>query len=554
MPRRRLVAIACAAATLAAPQAAHAGGSPPAAWNAFLSQALALAQTDFSAVRGAPDAALPNRFATTFAADPAFARNCFIERLPQTWNLDCELTGYASDPVQAAKDAIAALGPAFEGRNVSLGSDYQYWLRRAADYSEVTIVRGFTDTAVHVWVDQAIHVANVPPDMIPAVPILADTSTTAQPREQIVGTGTVIARDASGSDVLAILLEGATKNVEAGSHVGPGHWQLRPARIVARAPDSHLALLRVEPALNALPAAFSGASALGTQANYVAFRDCFPDLPTDLVCPASSSAASIAAQRANGTELEFQGGGQDWPGAPLLDAGGNVVGIANGSLDTAAAANVALAVETLQAFLKPYGVALALHAAAAATPPPEIAALLASVVRIQAGDQAGTGVVVRAGDGRIVVLTAAHVIGRLHYAYVFRPSGARLEARVLRADAAHDLAALDAGAAAGAPLALAAALHRGMRIVTIGYPRSSYQFTGPVTPKYGDGLISVLDAADGLIGYSVPTDYGNSGGALFDPGHRTVAGIVRGEYGLGGYAGIDVPTIRRFLSSLQGAP
>jgi len=104
------------------------------------------------------------------------------------------------------------------------------------------------------------------------------------------------------------------------------------------------------------------------------------------------------------------------------------------------------------------------------------------------------------------------------------------------------------------PLELAAALHRGMRIVTIGYPRSSYQFTGPVTPKYGDGLVSTLDAENGLIAYSVPTDYGNSGGALFDPVHRTVAGIVRGEYGLGGYAGIDVATIRHFLTGLQGVP
>jgi S1-C subfamily serine protease len=554
MTRRSGTALACVAALLAAPAAAGADGSPAAAWTAFLTPALALAQTDFAAVRGAPDAAIPNRFATTFAADPAFARNCFIERLPQTWNLDCELTGYPADPVQAAKDAIAALGPAFEGHNVSLGSGYQYWLQRPADYSDVTIVRSFTNGAVHVWVDQPIHLANVPPDTVPVVPVLADTSTTAQPREQIVGTGTVVTRDASGSNVLAILLDGATKNVEVGFHIGPGHWQLRPARIVARAPDSHLALLRVEPAANTLPAAFSGAPALGTAARYVVFRDCIPDLPTDLVCPASSSSASIAAQRLNGLELEFQGGGQDWPGAPLLDAGGNVVGIANGSLDTAAGANLAVGVPALQTFLKPYGVALVLRSGAAIQPPPEIAALLPSVVRIQAGAEAGTGVVVRSFDGKAVVLTAAHVVGRLHYAYVFSAAGEKRAARVVRADPGHDLAALDPGAAAGAPLELAAALHRGMRIVTIGYPRSSYQFTGQVTPKYGDGLVSTLDAADGLIGYSVPTDYGNSGGALFDPAHRTVAGIVRGEYGLGGYVGIDVPTIRRFLATLPGAP
>jgi hypothetical protein len=31
-----------------------------------------------------------------------------------------------------------------------------------------------------------------------------------------------------------------------------------------------------------------------------------------------------------------------------------------------------------------------------------------------------------------------------------------------------------------------------------------------------------------------------------------VAGIVRGEYGVGGFVGIDVATIRRFIASLKG--
>jgi S1-C subfamily serine protease len=550
---RRLVAATTVAVLFAGPHAARADGSSPAAWKAFLDAAFALAPTDFAAVRGAPVANLANRFATTFAPDPTFARNCVIERFPQSWNLDCELTGYPSDPVQAARDAAAALGPAFAGSNLSLASMYHVFLQRPADYFDVSIVRDFTNDPAHVWVSQSVHVQSVAPDGVPSVPILADTSTTAQPREQIVGTGTVVARDATGSYVLAVILNGADKSIEAGSHIGPGHWQLRPATLVAREPDSQLALLRVEPPLNTLPAVFGSGASLGAPARYVVFRDCFPDAPTDLACDAISSPVSIAAQRANGAELEFQGGGQDWPGAKLLDAGGNVVGIANGSLATAVGANVAFAVPALQRFLAQRDVAVATRPSAVAKPPPEIAALLPSVVRVQTADEDGTGVVVRGNGGTPIVLTAAHVVGRLRFAYVYTASGERREARVLRADAGHDLAALDVSGPLGPALGLAPGLRRGMRILTIGYPRSSYQFAGPVTPKYDDGLVGSLDAADGLIAYSVPTDLGNSGGALFDPSTHTVAGIVRGEYGIGGFVGIDVATIRRFIASAAGS-
>jgi S1-C subfamily serine protease len=549
---QRLVAATAFTALFAFAPAANADGSSPAAWKAFLDAAFALAPTDFAAVRGAPVPGIADRFSTTFAPDPAFARNCVIERFPQSWNLDCELTGYPSDPVQATRDAAAALGPAFVGNNLSLASMYHVFLQRPADYFEVSIVRDFTNYPAHVWISQSVHVQSVAPDMVPAVPILADTSTTAQPREQIVGTGTIVARDATGSYVLAVILTGADKSLEAGSHIGPGHWQLRPATLVARDPASQLALLRVEPALNTLPAAFGGGVSLGTPARYVVFRDCFPDTPTDLVCDASSSPVSIAAQRANGAELEFQGGGQDWPGATLLDAGGMVVGVADGSLATAVGANVALAVPALQRFLAQHAIAVATRPSAVAKPPTDVGALLPSVVRVQTADEDGTGVVVRGNDGHPIVLTAAHVVGRLRFAYVYTASGERREARVLRADPIHDLAALDAGGALGPPLGLAPALRRGMRVITIGFPRSSYQFAGPVTPKYDDGLIGSLDAAEGLVAYSVPTDLGNSGGALFDPATHTVAGIVRGEYGVGGFVGIDVATIRRFIASLKG--
>lgn len=548
---RRIAAATALAALFATPVTAQADGSPPAAWKAFLDAAFALAPTDFAAVRGAPVPGIADRFATTFAPDPGFARNCVIERFPQSWNLDCELTGYPSDPVQAARDAAAALGPAFVGNNLSLASMFHFFLQRPADYFEVSIVRDFTNYPAHVWVSQSVHVQSVAPDPVPAVPILADTSTTAQPREQIVGTGTVVARDATGSYVLAVILTGADKSLEAGSHIGPGHWQLRPATLVTRDPASQLALLRVEPPLDTLPAVFGSGVSLGAPARYVVFRDCFPDMPTDLVCAAFSTPVSVAAQRANGAELEFQGGGQDWPGATLLDAGGNVVGIANGSLATAVGANVALAVPALEQFLAQRNVTVATRPSAVAKPPADVAALLPSVVRVQTADEDGTGVVVRGSDGNPIVLTAAHVVGRLRYAYVFTAAGERREARVLRADPAHDLAALDAGGPLGPALALSPGLRRGMRIITIGYPRSSYQFTGPVTPKYDDGLVGSLDTADGLIAYSVPTDLGNSGGALFDPATHTVAGIVRGEYGIGGFVGIDVATIRRFIASLK---
>jgi S1-C subfamily serine protease len=534
---------------------ALADGSPPAAWNAFLAGAFALAPTDFARVRGSEMPNLKNRFATTFPADPAFARNCVIERFPGNWTLDCELTGYQTDPVQAAKDAIAVLGPAFVGHNVSLGSMHQYFLQRPADYFEVSILRSFTNDPAHIWVTQSIHIQNIAPDSVPAVPIIGDTSTTGQPREQLVGTGTVISRDAKGSYVLGVLDASLGKGMIVGSHIGPGHWQLRPASIVARDADSHLALLRVEPALNTAPAIFGNGIALGTSAQYTVFRDCFITgftMATDFVCAAITSPVRIAAQRANGTELEYQGGGMDWPGAPLRDDGGKVLAIASHSLDTAVGANVAIALPSVQRFLAQHNVAVAAQASATNKPPAEVAALLPSVVRIQAGTNEGTGVVVRGPGGAPIVLTAAHVVGELRFAYVYTASGERREARVLRADSKRDLAVLTVSSAIGPALGFAPALHRGMRLLTIGFPRSSYQFTGVVTPKYGDGLVSSFDTERGLISYTVPTDEGNSGGALFDPVSHTVAGIVLGEFGNGGFVGADVSSIRHFLDSLKG--
>jgi Trypsin-like peptidase domain len=534
---------------------ALADGSPPAAWNAFLNSAFALAPTDFARVRGAENPNVKNRFATTFAADPAFARNCYIERLPEAFTLDCELTGYPADPAQAAKDATAVTGPAFGGHNVSLGSMYQYFLQRPTDYLEVVILRSFTNEPVHIWVMQSIHIQNVTPDPVPAVPIVADTSTTGQPREQLAGTGIVVGHDPKGSYVLGVLDASFNKGLMLGSHIGPGHWQLRPASVVARDADSHLTLLRVEPALNTAPAIFGSGVALGTSAHYTVFRDCLISgftMAADFTCAAITSPVRIAAQRASGTELEFQGGGMDWPGAPLRDDGGNVLGIASRGLDTAVGADVAIALPIVQRFLAQHSVVVAAQTSTAGKPPADVAALLPSIVRIQAGTSVGTGVVVRGPGGAAIILTAAHVVGKLRFAYVFTSSGVRREARVTRADSKLDLAALAVDSAIGPALGLSPALHRGMRLLTIGFPRSSYQFTGAVTPKYGDGLVSSFDTERGLISYTVPTDEGNSGGALFDPAGHTVAGIVLGEFGNGGFVGDDVASIRHFLDSLKG--
>jgi S1-C subfamily serine protease len=137
---------------------------------------------------------------------------------------------------------------------------------------------------------------------------------------------------------------------------------------------------------------------------------------------------------------------------------------------------------------------------------------------------AGTGFFV-AADGTI--LTSNHVIERATNIHVTTQSGERLEARLLRASAATDVAVLKVEHNSPAFLTLSNArnVQSGARVFTVGYPIASILGR---EPRYAEGTVSALSGPGGdqtFLQISVPLQPGNSGGPLISE-RGEVIGIV----------------------------
>ncbi len=105
-------------------------------------------------------------------------------------------------------------------------------------------------------------------------------------------------------------------------------------------------------------------------------------------------------------------------------------------------------------------------------------------------------------------------------------SGGLIDAKVVRVDAANDLALLKAsGKCAALPVASSRAVHLGNSVATVGFPNIGMQ---GFAPKFARGEIASLSGAADDARYfqiSVPVQPGNSGGALVDE-HGNVVGVV----------------------------
>src|ERR1035437_373053 len=101
-----------------------------------------------------------------------------------------------------------------------------------------------------------------------------------------------------------------------------------------------------------------------------------------------------------------------------------------------------------------------------------------------------------------------------------------IDARVVRVDAANDLALLKAeGKFASLPIASSRAAHLGNSVATVGFPNAGLQ---GFAPKFAKGEIASLSGIQDDARYfqiSVPVQPGNSGGALVDE-HGNVVGVV----------------------------
>lgn len=177
-------------------------------------------------------------------------------------------------------------------------------------------------------------------------------------------------------------------------------------------------------------------------------------------------------------------------------------------------------------------------AAAAAEPEDVIAHSLAASLQLYAEREGGvhrwaSGVAVAGGDGRTLILTAAHLLvpQTAQTVYAILPgSGARVEATVLGIDEKSDVAILEATLANVAPVGLQTAGRLGDTVWVVSFP---WGRRGTVV----SGVVSQIIAGDaetripvsgpvGLIDAAV--SYGTSGGGVFDARTGQLVGLVRG--------------------------
>jgi S1-C subfamily serine protease len=187
-----------------------------------------------------------------------------------------------------------------------------------------------------------------------------------------------------------------------------------------------------------------------------------------------------------------------------------------------------------------------------------VAAVLPSVVRIQAGDSVGTGVVLdvsdTAGSGR-AVMTNAHVVGVSKRALVSFQPGEQVQAPVVRVDPTADLAILELADNLGtaARLADVAQLQLGEPRLAIGY---ALDLRGG--PSVTRGVFSAHRSDSDGIDYvqtDAPINPGNSGGPLISLKAQVVGVNTFRLDGVGGESvqglgfAVSSTSIRQFLSN-----
>ncbi len=171
----------------------------------------------------------------------------------------------------------------------------------------------------------------------------------------------------------------------------------------------------------------------------------------------------------------------------------------------------------------------------------------------------GSGVIVR----RDLVVTNAHVVEGAEAVTVVFDDGASAEARVLGADASHDLAvlAVPTGDRPALPLGGSGALRLGQTVVALGYPLG----LGPtVTVGVVSGLHRSVEVSgpagvehlQGLLQTDAAINPGNSGGPLIDASGRlvginTAGASAAAAENIGFAIAIDeaLPTLRRLAGS-----
>jgi S1-C subfamily serine protease len=167
-----------------------------------------------------------------------------------------------------------------------------------------------------------------------------------------------------------------------------------------------------------------------------------------------------------------------------------------------------------------------------------------SLVFIESKEQ-GTGFVVSSNKTTSLIVTAAHILVgstpaelsacERHDARVSLDDGTTFidtsSVTYVKVECESDLALLQIPVGSLITVHFATEAPEGTPVATIGYPISTEYFSeGELRhPKVVDGIITAVHENYELVEHSVPTDFGNSGGPIFESSDGYVVGIVAGE-------------------------
>jgi S1-C subfamily serine protease len=174
----------------------------------------------------------------------------------------------------------------------------------------------------------------------------------------------------------------------------------------------------------------------------------------------------------------------------------------------------------------------------------------------ETGKDSGTGFVVATSANSSSILTAAHVIGTSKSVLVFLNDdlSTQYRASIAKIDKTLDLALLTIRKGNLPVLDVATESTEGTAIAVAGYPRASMVLldtTQELKPSVHEGVISSIRLGGRIIEHSAVTDFGNSGGPVFESDSGYVIGVVLGmvKNASGSYIATGYKTIQEFLSS-----
>jgi S1-C subfamily serine protease len=211
-----------------------------------------------------------------------------------------------------------------------------------------------------------------------------------------------------------------------------------------------------------------------------------------------------------------------------------------------------------------FALAVAFIVALALSVPPVLADSLAntyvvvhkSLVLVCTDKACGTGFIVASNHTSSQILTAAHVVksGSNLGVYLNDDPNVTYRAEISKVDQTDDLGLITIEKGDLPYLDIGSDIAEGDSIAVAGYPVASFAFlaaTKELKPTVHEGVISAVRLSGAIVEYSAVTDFGNSGGPVFNTESGNVIGVVRGtlKNAKGANFGPGFKAVENFLAS-----